>query len=109
MSKHKYYGYNCPVCHEPIKEPQATEHTEDGLAHSECCLPVEKPNTVEHVGRSVIENQLLVALDDKTKVAILANEEDIDILIEALAMQTNKKSREMLADLKQLKQEAFQK
>lgn len=35
----KHYGYNCAVCNEPIKEPQATEHTDDGLAHAKCCLP----------------------------------------------------------------------
>lgn len=34
----KAYGYNCPVCGDPIVEPQATDHTEEGLAHAECCL-----------------------------------------------------------------------
>lgn len=38
----KHYGYNCAVCNEPIKEPQATEHTADGLAHFKCCRPNEK-------------------------------------------------------------------
>ena len=44
MRKTKYYGYNCPICGEPIKEPQATEHTDDGLAHAKCC---EKPKAVK--------------------------------------------------------------
>ncbi len=35
----KSYGYNCVVCGEPIVEPQATEQTEDGLAHAACCEP----------------------------------------------------------------------
>lgn len=30
------YGYVCPICREPIVEPQPTEHTEDGLAHASC-------------------------------------------------------------------------
>lgn len=34
----KPYGYNCAVCGEPIVEPQATEHTDEGLAHAECCV-----------------------------------------------------------------------
>lgn len=40
--KNKFYGYNCVVCGDPIKEPQATMHTDDGLAHSKCCQP-EQP------------------------------------------------------------------
>lgn len=37
------YGYDCPVCAEPIVEPQATEHTDEGLAHAECVQPDATP------------------------------------------------------------------
>lgn len=30
------YGYNCSICGDPILERDATEHTENGLAHL-CC------------------------------------------------------------------------
>jgi hypothetical protein len=30
------YGYVCPICREPIVDPQPTEHTEEGLAHATC-------------------------------------------------------------------------
>jgi len=44
-----------------------------------------KPLTVEYKERSVIEDQLLVALaSDKTKVAILATKEDCEMLAAAL-------------------------
>lgn len=36
------------------------------------------------VSRQIIENQLLTALDDKSKVAILASKEDLETLIAAL-------------------------
>jgi hypothetical protein len=26
----------CPYCQEPIKNTEASEHTEDGLAHTKC-------------------------------------------------------------------------
>lgn len=35
------YGLDCPVCCDPIVEPQATDHTEEGLAHAACCVPLE--------------------------------------------------------------------
>jgi hypothetical protein len=38
----KRYGYNCTVCGEPIKEPQLTEHTDQGLAHAKCCEGKER-------------------------------------------------------------------
>lgn len=39
----KPYGYNCPICGEPITEPQDTEHTEDGLSHASCCSELATP------------------------------------------------------------------
>jgi uncharacterized protein YbaR (Trm112 family) len=30
----------CPYCQKPIKDTEASEHTEDGLAHTKClCAP----------------------------------------------------------------------
>lgn len=63
--------------------------------------------------RQVIENQLLVALDDKSKVAIVADEKLLSLLIHALeecpiefgySVEYWKKA---LNDLKQLKKAAF--
>ncbi|MDA8106194.1 MAG: hypothetical protein M0Z71_12555 [Nitrospiraceae bacterium] len=71
------------------------------------------PCSVESVNRQVIENQLLTALDDKSKVAILASEEDLDTLIAALLLSENNrmamssKFKELRADLQQLKSAAF--
>ena len=63
--------------------------------------------SVESVNRQVIENQLLSALDDKSKVAILATEEDLTMLIICLGFSTGVKAKEMRADLQQLKAAAF--
>jgi len=64
--------------------------------------------TEENVPHQVIENQLLTALDDKSRVAILATEEDLDLFIEALTpMWAHTKAQEMLSDIKQLKRAAF--
>ena len=66
------------------------------------------PCSVESVNRQVIENQLLAALDDKSKVAILATEDDLKLLIAALRpMWANSAAREMCDDLCQLKDAAF--
>lgn len=72
-----------------------------------------KPCTEERVPKQIIENQLLVALDDKSKVAILASKEDLDILICALFLaESNRmamplKYKEMRLDLEKLKKAAF--
>jgi hypothetical protein len=42
MKTGKPYVYICPICGEPIKEPQTTAHTEDGLAHEKCCVTCSK-------------------------------------------------------------------
>lgn len=47
----KHYGYNCSVCGDPIKEPQPTEHTDEGLAHAKCCTATEtcrRTNETDH-------------------------------------------------------------
>ena len=63
--------------------------------------------SVESLNRQVIENQLLAALDDKSKVAILATEDDLVMLINALGFVTGDKAWEFRADLQQLKSAAF--
>jgi hypothetical protein len=75
------------------------------------CSPA--PCSVESVNRQVIENQLLTSLCDKSKVAILATEDDLRMLINALKTHSMcypgwaKKNSEYVADLEQLKSAAF--
>jgi hypothetical protein len=75
---------------------------------------MSEANRVELVNRQVIEKQLLNELSDKSKVAILATEDDLDVLICALALVASfgvtghvHKAKELRAGLQQLKQEAF--
>ena len=65
------------------------------------------PGSVESVNRQVIENQLLTSLCDKSRVAILATEEDLTMLIICLGFSTGVKAKEMRSDLQQLKSAAF--
>jgi hypothetical protein len=68
---------------------------------------------IEHVSRSVIENKLLAALDDETgKVAILATENDLDLIVAAFTLASLDRMappglKEMLDDLKKLQKGAF--
>ena len=68
---------------------------------------------VESAKKEVIENQLLVALDDKSKVALVIDEEDLQLLILGLGALSlgNKKKDEMrwklLENLRELKTQAF--
>ena len=57
--------------------------------------------------KQVIENQLLTALDDKAKVAILADAQDLSLMIEALFCLETSKSCELARDFEQLEQAAF--
>ena len=70
------------------------------------------PITVEIAPRQVIERKLLTALDDKSKVAILATQEDLEDMIFALEnynWNEDRKTRcQKMADgLRQLLREAF--
>lgn len=71
------------------------------------------PNKVVPTSREVIEGRLLAALDDNTKVAILASVEDLDLFIcafktsEGLGMALEPKLKEMRLSLEQLRREAF--
>lgn len=70
----------------------------------------EKPCKVVNTPRTVIEGQLLAALDDKTKVALLIVEEDLTMLINALEQNhqpSPAKVEEFATDLRQLRREAF--
>lgn len=69
---------------------------------------------VEHTSRQVIDNKLLAALDDEEKVAIVTNEDDVELLIDALSFyaqaadaENRDKAATFIADLMQLKREAF--
>jgi len=70
-------------------------------------------NKVEHATRQVIEKQLLTSLEDKSKVALLLTESEVDILISALFLsESNRMAMPSLykafrLDLEQLKREAF--
>ena len=66
--------------------------------------------------RQIIENQLLTALDDKSKVALIFNEKDLDLLIAVLAAyqkidnkanKPNSQTTSMLNDIQLLKDSAF--
>ena len=86
-----------------MKNPDDSRLTDSAAAG---CAPATC--SVESVNRQVIENQLLAALDDKSKVAILATEDDLKLLIAALRpMWANSAAREMCDDLCQLKDAAF--
>jgi hypothetical protein len=37
------YGYDCPICGDPILERDATEQTEKGLAHLRCTNAIATP------------------------------------------------------------------
>ena len=65
----------------------------------------------EYVKKEVIENQLLVALDDKSKVGILASEDDLSLLIVSLERSQRyapcNQKRELLDGLIELMTSAF--
>lgn len=63
--------------------------------------------------REVLEGKLLAALDDESKVAIVLDKADVDMLINALeaypahAVKGGKSHRQYAADLRQLRSAAF--
>ena len=69
------------------------------------------PNKIVPVVKEVIAQQLLVALVDKSKVACVFSEKDLNILISALSPVTHTylttAAKDLLAGLVQLRQEAF--
>lgn len=81
----------------------------DFVNETQCEIPVE------HSCRQVIENQVLASLDDKSKVAIIATEDDLVLLMDVLnaSIRTdelnprNQKRQRMVDDLRQLARAAF--
>ena len=59
--------------------------------------------------REVIENKILTALVDADKVAIVASEDDLQIVIRALTLLavTDSRANSLLNGARQLQQEAF--
>ncbi len=68
-----------------------------------------EPNTVERVGRIVIEKKLLSALGEGKQVAVLFTESDLEVVATACRHYATHKSRELEASFRQLLQEAFPK
>ena len=62
--------------------------------------------SVESATRQVIEGKLLTALDDDSKVAILASEDDLNVMIRRLATG-DETERNLAADFVQLRRAAF--
>lgn len=68
--------------------------------------------STEYAPRQIIENQLLVALDDKSKTAIVASKDDLELLIYALLSVCEDvpdfhKFDQMRIDFEQLRDSAF--
>lgn len=70
---------------------------------------VDAACSVVPVRREVLNDQLLVALDDKSKVAIICDQNDIELLMFALTRcdGIRSESAEMWRDLKKLRDAAF--
>ena len=68
-----------------------------------------KPTKLQPVPRQVIGDQLLAALDDKSKVAIIASSDDLDLLISVLRFYPvrTKAVKQLQADLEMLRTAAF--
>jgi hypothetical protein len=69
-------------------------------------------NTLEYVPHQVIDQSIVAALSDKTKVAAILVESDLDLLIAALEGRLESGSQKsaainFAADLKELKKAAF--
>jgi hypothetical protein len=59
------------------------------------------------VPREIVNNQLLVALDDKDKVAVVIDEDDLQEVIDGLTNQPGRKARELRDDMVRLRDVAF--
>lgn len=63
--------------------------------------------SVEYVPREVIERAILAPLSEERVVAILAEVDDLDLLISALDFAGGPRAKEFQADLQRLRTEAF--
>ena len=87
----------------------------DHRSHTSLCpLEADKKGgemKEEMVPRSVMEDKLLVALDDSSKVAVVCNERMLDMMIAALATHPHTsdipEQRQLAFDLKKLRKAAF--
>ncbi len=68
---------------------------------------MSQPLEIVPTDRQVICQQLLAALDDTSKVAILATKEDLDILIQATKNGGLPGTMKMFNDLWELRRAAF--
>lgn len=67
----------------------------------------KKESEVSFVPKQVIENALLAALDDKEKVAIVLDEEDLKRVIYALRGTVGKVNKTLADDMQTLFDKAF--
>lgn len=73
---------------------------------------MNRPTKIQPVAREVIGNQLLSVLDDNARVAIMADEVDLEILISAMRRVPyeglhREKRRNLLDGLRQLQAAVF--
>ena len=87
-----------PYCLETEKRSRKTEPAS---------MSDENKLRVIRTTRTVMERKLLRALDDNSKVAILATKEDLDLLISALGDSIQKDAQLYGADLEKLRDAAF--
>jgi hypothetical protein len=93
--------------------PTMPDLANDAQSGSHC---VQRPCSVERTARNVIEHKLLTALDDESKVAILATKQDLEDMIfglcQSLALNDWDKERverchNLRDGMQQLMREAF--
>lgn len=78
------YGYNCPVCGEPIIEPEPTEHTSDGLAHAACVI-IEDPDAPEFTASLSFTHRM----SDGVTLACIVDLSDPDAIAMRLRREPN--------------------
>ena len=71
--------------------------------------PKKQKLRIQPVHRTVLQDQLLTALDNKNKVACLFTEEDLEIIITTFQLTRNRTAEQelMLTDLETLRKAAF--
>lgn len=68
---------------------------------------VRKPCTVLESSRAIFEEKLLASLSDESKVAMILDRADLDLLIMGLDTLTPERARELSGDMQQLRRAAF--
>lgn len=67
----------------------------------------DSPCSVEFTGRQVIEKKLLTALAEDGTVAIIANKDDLEVMVAALSKYRHRRADELAKGMKQLLDAAF--